>query len=104
MVIEEHGINQVGTIAVSVIVPIYNCASYIGECLGSLKAQTFADFEVLCVDDGSTDGSLDVARVAVVGDDRFWFGALSENRGQSAARNVALDRAQGEYLVLLDSD
>lgn len=89
---------------VSVVVPMYNSAAYVGECLESLKAQTFGDFEVLCVDDGSSDGSLEVARAAAGDDDRFRFDALPENRGQSAARNVALDRARGEYLVLLDSD
>lgn len=89
---------------VSVIVPLYNVASYVEECLLSLKAQTFSDFEALCVDDGSSDGSLDVARESVAGDDRFWFDALPENRGQSAARNAALSRARGEYIVLLDAD
>lgn len=89
---------------VSVIIPIYDCAPYVGECIASLRAQTFADFEALCVDDGSTDGSLALAREAAAGDGRFSFDALPENRGQSAARNRALDQAHGEYLVLLDSD
>lgn len=90
--------------AVSVVVPLYNSAAYVGECLASLKAQTFGDFEALCVDDGSTDDSLAVAREAAGDDARFKFYALPENCGQSAARNVALDQAQGEYLMLLDSD
>lgn len=90
--------------AVSVVIPLYNSAAYVGECLESLMAQTFGDFEALCVDDGSTDGSLDVARAVARHDERFFFDSLPENRGQSAARNVALNRARGEYLMLLDSD
>lgn len=89
---------------ISIIIPLYNCAPYIEECLGSLKNQTLADFEVLCVDDGSSDGSFDIARASAGEDGRFRFEALSENRGQSVARNVALNQARGEYLMLLDSD
>lgn len=95
---------ETATPAVSVVVPLYNSSAYVGECLESLKAQTFDDFEVLCVDDGSTDGSLAAARAVAGSDERFRFYALPENRGQSAARNVALEHAEGEYLVLLDSD
>lgn len=89
---------------VSVIVPIFNCASYVGECVASLLSQAMGDFQALCVDDGSSDDSLRIAREAAQGDARFSFFQLPENRGQSAARNVALDHAQGEYLVLLDAD
>lgn len=89
---------------ISVIVPLYNCAPYIPECIGSLKAQTFTDFEVLCVDDGSTDDSLAVAKAAAEGDERFRFFALEKNSGQSVARNVALDNARGTYVALLDAD
>lgn len=89
---------------ISVIVPMYNCAPYLRECIDSLKAQTFGDFEVLCVDDGSTDDSLSIAEEASAGDDRFRFFKLDENGGQSAARNVALDNARGTYVVLLDAD
>ncbi|WP_180326548.1 glycosyltransferase family 2 protein [Raoultibacter phocaeensis] len=91
-------------VRVSVIVPLYNCAPYIEECLGSLKAQTFGDFEVLCVDDCSTDDSLAGAKAAAADDPRFRFFKLEQNRGQSAARNVALDHAHGTYIVLLDAD
>lgn len=89
---------------VSIIVPMFNCASYVAECVISLRAQTWGDFEVLCVDDGSSDDTLRVAREYAEGDHRFSFFQLPENRGQSAARNVALDHAKGEYLVLLDAD
>lgn len=89
---------------VSVVVPIYNCEPYITQCIQSLANQTMADFQAVCVDDGSTDGSLRKARKAAGEDERFVFLALSDNKGQSAARNVALDHALGEYIVLLDAD
>lgn len=89
---------------VSVIVPMYNCAQYVAQCVESLSMQTMGDFQAICVDDGSEDGSLDAARAAASGDCRFSFCQLPENRGQSAARNLALDHAWGEYLVLLDAD
>lgn len=89
---------------ISIIVPIYNCEPYIEECLGSLTAQTFEDFEAICVDDASTDRSLAKARAAVSQDTRFTFYELPENRGQSAARNLALDHAAGQIIMFLDSD
>lgn len=88
---------------VSVIVPIYNVERYVGECVSSLRAQTFSDFEVVCVDDGSTDSSARVARTAAAGDGRFLF-VERENGGLSAARNTGLDHATGEYACFLDSD
>lgn len=89
---------------ISVIIPIYNCEPYIEECLGSLMKQTFDDFEAICVDDASTDRSLAKARATVSGDARFAFFELRENKGQSAARNLALDHAEGRIIVFLDSD
>lgn len=89
--------------AVSVIVPMYNVRPYIEACLRSLQNQTFRDFEALCIDDGSTDGTLEVAREAVGDDGRFTF-LSQENAGQSAARNAGIARATGAYLVFLDSD
>ena len=78
--------------AVSVIIPMYNVRPYIEDCLLSLKRQTFGDFEALCVDDGSTDGTLEAARKA--GDDDARFSFLSQaNAGQSAARNAGIARA-----------
>ena len=89
--------------AVSVIIPMYNVRPYIEDCLLSLKRQTFGDFEALCVDDGSTDGTLEAARKAGGDDARFSF--LSQaNEGQSAARNAGIARATGKYVVFLDSD
>ena len=90
--------------AVSVIVPVYNTAPFVTQCLDSLKAQTYGDFEVFVVDDASTDDSLAIVNAAVEGDDRFTVLPQPENRGLSAVRNVGLAHASGEYVVFLDSD
>lgn len=89
--------------AVSIIIPLYNVAPYIAECLHSVQSQDFTDYEVLCIDDGSEDSTLEVAKKAVAGDGRFAFFS-SEHGGQSAARNIGLDHAAGDYVIFLDSD
>lgn len=89
--------------SVSVIVPLYNVEDYVGECIASLKAQTFGDFEAVCVNDGSTDSSLECAKAAAADDGRFVF-VERENGGLSAARNTGLAHAMGEYVSFLDSD
>ena len=58
---------------ITVIIPSYNVEEYIGECLESLKKQTFTDFEVLCVDDGSDDGTVDIIKEYAVSDPRFQY-------------------------------
>lgn len=88
---------------ISVIIPNYNNAAYLRDCLTSVQAQTLRDFECLVIDDGSTDGSVDVITEFVARDERFMLFA-TENRGVSAARNVGLEHAQGEYVAFLDSD
>ena len=89
--------------SVSVIIPLYNVQAYIRECLQSLLDQDCGDFEAICIDDGSTDATLQVARSTVGDDGRFTF-IGQENAGQSAARNVGIGRARGEWLLFLDSD
>ena len=88
---------------VSVIVPMYNVRDFVGECIGSLRAQTLSDIEVICVDDGSTDDTALRARAAAGGDERFVFVAR-ENGGLSAARNTGLAAATGDYVCFLDAD
>lgn len=90
--------------AFTVIVALYNCERYIADCLKSLKAQSFNDFEALVVDDCSTDNGLAVARSTAEGDERFRLLSTSANSGQGAARNIALAQAQGQIVVLLDAD
>ena len=87
----------------SIIIPVYNVASYLPECLESVLAQTFTDWEAICVDDGSTDGSSLVLNEFASRDCRFVVKHIS-NSGVSIARNVALERANGEYIIFLDGD
>lgn len=87
----------------SIIVPVYNVEKFLRESLDSIVAQTFSDFEVICVNDGSTDNSLDILNEYAKNDSRFKI-ISQENQGQGVARNNALDIAQGEYLLFVDPD
>jgi len=88
---------------VSVIIPVYNAQSYLRQSLTSVLAQTFGDFEVICVDDGSTDHSLDLLREFEAADERVKV-LGQHNAGAGVARNRALKTATGEYLAFLDAD
>lgn len=88
---------------VSVVMPVYQAEAYLEQCLDSIARQTLGEFEILCVDDGSTDRSGDILRRYADGDDRFVL-LREENRGAAAARNNGFDRARGEYVIFLDSD
>lgn len=88
---------------VSVIVPAYNVSKYIQEALISLEKQTFSDFEVLIVDDGSTDDTAAVVQKFTRRDSRFKL-LQKANGGLSSARNYGISHAQGEYIALLDGD
>lgn len=87
---------------VSIILPFFDRAATLGRCLGGALAQTFADWELIAVDDGSTDGS--AALVEAVRDPRVRLLRHEGNRGAGAARDTAMRAATGEYLALLDSD
>lgn len=88
---------------VSVILPCYNGARYLPECLKSVLAQTMTDFEVIVVDDGSKDKSAEIAEQFARRDARIQV-FKQENRGVSAARNVGLDHASGEWVTFVDCD
>lgn len=90
--------------SVTVLIAVYNAERYLHECLDSLRQQTFGDFQAICVDDASTDGSLQMLRSYAERDSRFEVISLPENVGQARARNIALERAKGEYTCFLDSD
>lgn len=92
-----------GKVKVSVIIPVYNTEDYIGECIESVINSTLRDIEIICVDDGSQDRSLEILNSYAEKDGRIKVIA-KENGGPSQARNVALDIAQGEYISFLDSD
>ena len=89
---------------VSVIVPVYNAATYLPACIASLRAQTMEDIELIFVDDASTDGSLALLRRAQEQDVRVRVIAFPENRGVSCARNAGLDAATGEFVGFCDAD
>lgn len=88
---------------VSVVVPAYNVSSYIEEALVSLERQSFQEFEVLVVDDGSTDGTADVVKPFCQRDSRFRL-LQKPNGGLSSARNYGIRHACTEYIALLDGD
>ncbi len=89
--------------SVSVIIPVYNTASYLPACLDSILAQTFTDFELLVVDDGSTDGSPAICDDYARHDARIKV-FHQANAGVSAARNLALAHASGKWVCFVDSD
>jgi glycosyltransferase involved in cell wall biosynthesis len=87
----------------SIIVPVYNVESYIRECLYSIAAQTYRDFECIIINDGSTDKSAEVCVDYILRDNRFRL--LSQpNKGLAMARKVALSEAKGEYIGFVDAD
>ena len=88
---------------ISVIVPVYNTESYLHQCIDSILNQSFKDFELLLIDDGSKDGSGKICDVYAEKDSRIrvWH---QENQGVSVARNVGLENAQGEWIYFPDSD
>ena len=88
---------------ISIIVPVYNVEPYLRQCLDSILGQTFTNFEVLLINDGSPDSSGDICREYVAKDSRFHY-FEKENGGLSDARNYGIERAQGEYLTFIDSD
>ena len=88
---------------VSVIVPVFNTASYLKRCLDSLLAQTLKEIEIICVNDGSTDNSLDILHEYQEKDSRVKVFSQA-NQGQSVARNNGMIHATGEYLGFIDSD
>ena len=87
----------------SIIIPVYNVAPYLRECLDSVLAQTFTDWEAICIDDGSTDGSGEILDEYAAKDKRFRV-IHQKNAGVSAARNSGIDAANGEYVTFLDGD
>lgn len=88
---------------VSIVIPVYNVELYLRQCLESVLAQTFSDFEAICVNDGSTDDSLAILKEFAAKDPRFRI-IEQPNGGLSAARNTGAEKAQGKYLYFLDSD
>ena len=89
---------------VSIIIPAYNVAGYIGECLDSIESQTYKDLEIIVVDDGSTDSTYKIANKRAEASKLTYKVLSQKNSGQSAARNHGLKEATGKYIVFVDSD
>jgi len=88
---------------ISIIVPVYNVEKYLPKCLDSLVNQTYQDLEIICVNDGSTDGSLEILEQYAVKDNRIKV-VSQENQGPSETRNKGIDIAKGEWMMFVDSD
>ena len=92
-----------GSVKVSVIIPIYNAYDYLRPAMDSVLDQTLSDIEVICVDDGSTDHSLDILKEYRESDARVRI-ITETNAGPALARNAGFKRARGEYVIFLDAD
>lgn len=88
---------------VSIIVPVYNTSTYLRQCLDSIQSQTLKEIEIICVDDGSTDNSLEILLERKAQDSRITV-LQQKNKGGGAARNIGMSVARGNYLLFLDSD
>ncbi len=93
-----------GNMKISIVVPVYNTGSYLRECLDSLVNQTFKDIEIICVNDCSTDNSLEILQEYAGKDKRVKIINHEKNKGQAAARNSGIEKAKGNYIAFIDSD
>ena len=88
---------------ISIIMPVYNGVSWIGECIESIRQQTDTNWELLVLDDHSTDGTTELVLKLAEEDSRI-FPILRQKNGVSAARNDGLEKAQGEFVMFVDAD
>ena len=91
------------TISITVIIPVYNAAAYLRQCLDSITGQTLRNVEIIAIDDGSTDNSIAIIGEAAKSDDRIVF-LSQEHGGAGKARNLGMQRASGEYIAFMDAD
>lgn len=89
---------------VSIIMPTYNCADFIGESIESVLNQTYENWELIIADDCSTDNTENVVNKFIKVDNRIKYYKLKENSGAAIARNLAVDKSKGEFIAFLDSD
>ena len=88
---------------ISIVIPVFNTEKYISRCLDSALTQSLNEIELICVDDGSSDGSRDILQRYAKTDDRVKV-IVQQNQGQSHAQNKAMDSAVGDFIFFLDSD
>lgn len=89
---------------VSIIIPVYNAEDFLIETIESVQAQTYKNWELLLVDDCSTDSSGDLIEAKAKEDDRIKYIKLEKNSGAAVTRNIGLSEASGRYVAFLDSD
>ena len=90
-------------VEISVIIPVFNVETFLEECLNSIINQSFNDIEIICINDGSTDNSLEILKIYVSEDQRIKV-INQKNSGQGFARKVGLKNANGNFILFLDSD
>ena len=90
-------------VEITIIIPCYNVEEYLEECLDSVINQTFTDFEVICINDGSTDNTLNILERYSKNDSRIRI-INQDNKGLAASRNVGLENSSGKYICFLDAD
>ena len=88
---------------ISVVIPVYNSEKYVGKCIESVMAQSYTDWQLILVDDGSKDRSLEVCRQYADQDNRILV-IHQENAGPGIARNTGITQVSGDYVVFIDSD
>ena len=87
---------------VSIVMPVYNVEKYLEPCLDSLLGQTLRDIEIICVDDSSTDKSVEILNKYAAKDKRIRI-FHQEHQGAGCARNIGIEKARGKYLLFLDN-
>ena len=87
----------------SIIIPVYNVEKFLPECLDSIAAQSLADIEIICIDDGSIDSSSKILEQYAKNDKRLTI-LKQKNQGQGVARNNGLEIAKGDYILFVDPD
>ena len=92
------------SLKISVVIPVYNAALYLQQCIDSLLAQSLQEFEIICIDDNSSDNSLQLLLEYADKDERFSIFRNETNQGAGASRNIGIDHARGKYLIFLDAD
>lgn len=91
-------------VRLSIIIPVYNAEKYLRQCLGSILSQGMEEMEIICIDDHSTDGSLEILKEHQKQDDRICVIQNMDNLGAGKCRNLGIDAAHGEYLLFMDAD
>ena len=100
----RYNVVQSSKAKISIVIPVYNVQNYIEKCLDSVCHQTYQNIEIICVDDCSTDNSVDILNQYAKKDERIVIIKRSENGGQAAARQTGIDAASGDYIGFIDSD